>query len=297
MARVELSERIKNAPLILDGAMGTELIGRGITVPGCNDNLNVESPDDVIAVHASYLEAGSDAVITNTFSANSFGLARHNLVDRVSQINLEGTRIARKAAGDDRYVLGDIGPCGDFLEPLGAVKADELKLAFAQQAKALIDGGVDGIIIETMTALDELTVAIEAVRSISDVPVFVSLAFDTAGDDFRTMMGVGPAQAVEQLSKLGITAIGFNCGTLPMAGYVELTKAYAEALAGSDIALIAEPNAGQPELIDGKATYTLSPEDFADAMVKIKAAGAAIIGGCCGTTPGHIRALAEKIKD
>ena len=297
MARVELSERIKNAPLILDGAMGTELIGRGITVPGCNDNLNVESPNDVIAVHASYLEAGSDAVITNTFSANSFGLARHDLVDRVSQINLEGARIARKAAGDDRYVLGDIGPCGDFLEPLGAVKADELKLAFAQQAKALIDGGVDGIIIETMTALDELTVAIEAVRSISDVPVFVSLAFDAAGDDFRTMMGVGPAQAVEELSALGISAIGFNCGTLPMAGYVELTKAYAEALAGSDIALIAEPNAGQPELIDGKATYTLSPEDFADAMVKIKAAGAAIIGGCCGTTPGHIRALAEKIKD
>lgn len=296
MARVDLSERIKNAPLILDGAMGTELVGRGIIVPGCNDNLNIESPDDVIAVHASYLEAGADAVITNTFSANSFSLARHNLVSKVEQINLEGARIARKAAGDDRYVLGDIGPCGDFLEPLGAVKADELKLAFAQQAKALIEGGVDGIIIETMTALDELTVAIEAVRSVSDKPVFVSLAFDAAGEDFRTMMGVGPAQAVKQLSSLGITAIGFNCGTLPMAGYVELTKAYAKALAGSDIALIAEPNAGLPELIDGKAVYTLSPEEFADAAVEIKAAGAGILGGCCGTTPGHIRALAEKIK-
>ncbi len=296
MARVELSERIKNAPLILDGAMGTELIGRGITVPGCNDNLNVESPDNVIAVHASYLEAGSDAVITNTFSANSFSLARHDLVSRVEQINLEGARIARKAAGGDRYVLGDIGPCGDFLEPLGTVKTDELKLAFTQQAKALIDGGVDGIIIETMTALDELTIAIKAVRSISDVPVFVSLAFDAAGDDFRTMMGAGPAQAVEQLSALGIAAIGFNCGTLSMAGYVELTKAYAEALAGSDIALIAEPNAGQPELIDGKAAYTLSPEDFTDAMEKIKAAGAGILGGCCGTTPAHIKALAEKLK-
>lgn len=296
MARIELSERIKNAPLILDGAMGTELVGRGITVPGCNDNLNIESPDDVIAVHAAYLETGADAVITNTFSANSFSLARHDLVGRVERINLEGARIARKAAGDDRYVLGDIGPCGDFLEPLGSVKADQLKLAFAQQAKALVDGGVDGIIIETMTALDELTVAIEAVRSISDVPVFVSLAFDAAGDDFRTMMGVGPAQAVEQLSALGISAIGFNCGTLPMAGYVELTKAYAKALAGSDIALIAEPNAGQPELIDGKAVYTLSPEDFGDAAVEIKAAGAGILGGCCGTTPGHIRALAEKIK-
>lgn len=296
MTRIALSERIKNAPLILDGAMGTELVGRGITVPGCNDNLNIESPDDVIAVHASYLEAGADAVITNTFSANSFGLARHDLASKVEQINLEGARIARKAAGDDRYVLGDIGPCGDFLEPLGAVKADELKLAFAQQAKALIEGGVDGIIIETMTALDELTVAIETVRSISDVPVFASLAFDAAGDDFRTMMGVGPDQAVKQLSALGISAIGFNCGTLPMAGYVELTKVYAEALAGSDIALIAEPNAGLPELIDGKAVYTLSPEDFGDAAEKIKAAGASILGGCCGTTPAHIKALAEKLK-
>lgn len=296
MARVQLSERIKNAPLILDGAMGTELVGRGITGGGCNDKLNIESPDDVIAVHASYLEAGADAVITNTFSANSYTLARHNLADKVQQINLEGARIARKAAGDDRYVLGDISSCGDFLEPLGAVKADELKLAFAQQAKALIDGGVDGIIIETMTALDELAVAIEAVRSVSDVPVFVSLAYDAAGDDFRTMMGNSPAQAVEQLSKLGISAIGFNCGTLPMAGYVELAKAYAKALAGSDIALIAEPNAGQPELIDGKAIYTLSPEDFRNAAAEIKAAGAGILGGCCGTTPQHIKALAEKIK-
>ena len=251
MTRIALSERIKNAPLILDGAMGTELVGRGITVPGCNDNLNIESPDDVIAVHASYLEAGADAVITNTFSANSFGLARHDLASKVEQINLEGARIARKAAGDDRYVLGDIGPCGEYLEP---------------------------------------------VRSISDVPVFASLVFDAAGDDFRTMMGVGPDQAVKQLSALGISAIGFNCGTLPMAGYVELTKVYAEALAGSDIALIAEPNAGLPELIDGKAVYTLSPEDFGDAAEKIKAAGASILGGCCGTTPAHIKALAEKLK-
>ena len=295
MARIDLSERIKNAPLILDGAMGTELIGRGITVPGGNDNLNVESPDDVIAVHASYLEAGADAVLINTFSANSFGLARHDLVSRVEQINIEGARIARKAAGEGRYVLGDIGPCGDFLEPLGAVKADQLKLAFTQQAKALVDGGVDGIIIETMTAIDELIIAIEAVRGISDVPVFVSLAFDAAGDSFRTMMGVGPDQAVEELSALGISAIGFNCGTLPMAGYVELTKAYAKALVGSDTALIAEPNAGQPELIDGKATYTLSPEDFGNAAAEIKAAGAGILGGCCGTTPDHIRALSEKL--
>ena len=159
-----------------------------------------------------------------------------------------------------------------------------------------MDGSVDGFIIETMMALDEAVIAVDAIRSVSDLPVFASLAYDPAGQTFKTMMGISPEDVVEKLSGCGVDAIGFNCGTLDMEQYIQLTEIYAAALAGTDILLLAEPNAGRPELIDGRAVYNLSPEEFAEAAEKIYAAGAAIIGGCCGTSPAHIKALAEKLK-
>ena len=170
MATVKLNERINQGPFFLDGAMGTQLFARGVEAGRCNDYLNIESPDVVFDIHAAYFLAGSDAVITNTFGANKYALARHSLADKVGEINRGGAEIARKAAGDDKYVLGDIGPCGDFLEPLGNVKPDELRNAFADQAKTLAAGGVDGFIIETMTAIEEITVAIEGIKSVSDLP-------------------------------------------------------------------------------------------------------------------------------
>jgi len=297
MARVKLSERITEGLFFLDGAMGTQLFARGIEAGRCNDYLNIESGDIVFDIHTAYLQAGSDAVITNTFGANKYALTRHGHADKVARINLAGAGLARTAAGDDKYVLGDIGPCGDFLEPLGNVKSDELKEAFADQAKALADGGVDGLIIETMTAIEEITVAIEAVKSVSDLPIFASLAYDPAGEGFKTMMGIGPETAVAKLVPLEIAAIGFNCGTLDMAGYVKLAQVYADVIGAESIALLAEPNAGRPELVDGKAVYNLSPEDFAAACGQICAAGAKIIGGCCGTTPNHIKAMAQRIKN
>ncbi len=297
MARVKLSERITEGLFFLDGAMGTQLFARGIEAGRCNDYLNIESGDIVFDIHTAYLQAGSDAVITNTFGANKYALTRHGHADKVARINLAGAGLARTAAGDDKYVLGDIGPCGDFLEPLGNVKSDELKEAFADQAKALADGGVDGLIIETMTAIEEITVAIEAVKSVSDLPIFASLAYDPAGEGFKTMMGIGPETAVAKLVPLEIAAIGLNCGTLDMAGYVKLAQVYADVIGAESIALLAEPNAGRPELVDGKAVYNLSPEDFAAACGQICAAGAKIIGGCCGTTPNHIKAMAQRIKN
>ena len=297
MARVKLSERITEGLFFLDGAMGTQLFARGIEAGRCNDYLNIESGDIVFDIHTAYLQAGSDSVITNTFGANKYALTRHGHADKVARINLAGAGLARTAAGDDKYVLGDIGPCGDFLEPLGNVKSDELKEAFADQAKALADGGVDGLIIETMTAIEEITVAIEAVKSVSDLPIFASLAYDPAGEGFKTMMGIGPETAVAKLVPLEIAAIGFNCGTLDMAGYVKLAQVYADVIGAESIALLAEPNAGRPELVDGKAVYNLSPEDFAAACGQICAAGAKIIGGCCGTTPNHIKAMAQGIKN
>lgn len=296
MARDRLIDRISEAVFFLDGAMGTQLFARGIEAGECNDYLNIESPDLVAEIHTAYLQAGSDAIITNTFSANKYALARHGYVGKAAKINLAGTEIARKVAGEDKYVLGDIGPCGDFLEPLGNVKADELRQAFADQARALADGGVDGFIIETMTAIEEVTIAIEAVKSVSDLPIFVSLAYDPAGDVFKTMMGISPETAVGKLTPLGIAAIGFNCGTLDMVGYVKLAQIYADAIGTESIALLAEPNAGKPDLADGKAVYNLPPEDFAAACEQIHAAGTKIIGGCCGTSPDHIKTMVRKLQ-
>ena len=296
MASLKLRDRVKQGLFVLDGAMGTQLMAAGVETGKCNDYLNISSAEVVSGIHAAYFQAGSDGVIANTFGANRYVLARHGHQDKVKEINSAAAEIAVKTAGEGKYVLGDVGPCGDFLEPVGAVKPDELKAAFTEQAKALVDGGVDGFIIETMTALDEAAIAVEAIRSVSDLPVFASLAYDSAGQAFKTMMGISPGDVVEKLSGCGVDAIGFNCGTLNMEQYIQLTEIYAAALAGTDILLLAEPNAGRPELIDGRAVYNLSPEEFAEAAEKIYAAGAVIIGGCCGTSPAHIKALAEKLK-
>ena len=293
MTRVLLKDRLQQGVFFIDGAMGTQLIEAGAPAGCCNDYLNVESPDIVRTVHQKYLDAGVYAVITNTFGASGFALKRHGYGEKVREINLAAATLARDVAGDDKYVLGDIGPCGDFLEPLGMVKPEELKADFANQAAGLLAGVVDGFIIETMTALDEIEVAIQAVQSVSDLPIFVSLAYDPAGDAFRTMMGVSPAQAVETLSRCGIAALGFNCGTLDMPGYVALAAEYAQALKGTGVLLLAEPNAGRPELDGDRAVYKLSPDAYAEALEQIKDAGAAVLGGCCGTSPAHLGAAVD----
>jgi len=299
MPRMSLKERISGGIFLLDGAMGTQLIARGVQVGKCNDYLNVESPDVVSDIHRSYFEVGSDAVLTNTFGANKYALGRHGLAEEASKINSAGAQIARRAAGEGKYVLGDIGPSGDFLEPLGNLKPEELKEAFAQQAKALLDGGVDGFIIETMTALDEVTIAIEAVKSIGGaVPVLASMSFDRAGDDFKTMMGVDVETAVAKIISSGVDAVGFNCGTLSLDEYVELTERFVSSVKTLEQGTIifAEPNAGKPELVEDQAVYKVSPEDFAVAVEEIHSAGVNIIGGCCGTGPAHIAAIRKKLR-
>ena len=231
MARVDLAERLKQGVFFVDGAMGTQLIVRGVEVQDCADYLSVSSPEVVADVHRAYFNAGSDAIITNTFGANEYVLSRHGRADQVAEINLAAAQLAREAAGEDKYVLGGFGPCGDFLEPLGSVTESGLSNATKMQAEALLEGGVDGFIIETVTAIEELLVLVKAIRGVSaDLPLFASLAFDPAGDEARTMMGVDPAMAVEKLGSGGVTAIGFNCGTLSMEQYVGLRKCIARRL-------------------------------------------------------------------
>lgn len=284
---------------LLDGAMGTQLIARGVEPGRCNDWLNVELPAMVTEIHRAYFDAGSDAVITNTFGANRYALARHGCADKAFQINQAGAQVARRAAGDLRYVLGDIGPTGDFLEPLGTLRADEVRAAFIEQVKGLLEGGVDGLIIETMTALDELEVAIDAARSAGGgLAVFASMSFDKGGTGFRTMMGVDVPAATSRMLSLGVDAIGFNCGTASLNEYIDLSKAYVTAAKSSNakIRVFAEPNAGKPELQDGQAVYRVTPEEFATACTRIRDAGIHILGGCCGSTPDHIRAMAQTLK-
>jgi methionine synthase I (cobalamin-dependent) len=299
MAGISLRERIEQGVFVLDGAMGTQLFLRGVEVGACNDNLNVKSPDIVAEVHRAYLDAGSDAIITNTFGANKYALSRHGLGGKVAAVNRAGAEVARRAAGEEKYVLGDIGPSGDFLQPLGTLKADELEAAFAEQAQALVVGGVNGLIIETMTALDEVRIAIKAAKSAAGgLPVFASMSFDKAGGDFRTMMGVDVESAVAEMAAAGADAVGFNCGKATLDEYVELAKKLvAAAKSQSDETIVfAEPNAGKPELIEGQTVYRVSPEQFAEAAKKINAAGIKIIGGCCGTTPNHIAAAARALR-
>ena len=299
MSRLDLRSRIQEGVFLLDGAMGTQLFARGVEPGRCNDAICVESPDIVADIHRAYLEAGSDAVITNTFGASRYTLARHGCAEQVHAINQAGAAVARRAAGEDKYVLGDIGSTGDFLEPLGTLKADALREAFAAQAQGLLDGGVDGFIVETMTALEEIEVAVSAVQSLdSGLPIFASMSFDKTAADFRTMMGVDVTAAVTKLVSLDVDAVGFNCGTATLDEYVALAQAYVAAAraTGKEVIVFAEPNAGKPELLDGEAVYRVTPEEFAEAEKQILAAGIHVLGGCCGTAPPFIAAVAKALR-
>jgi len=299
MTRENLAYRIRQGLFLLDGAMGTELVARGLCAPGiCSDQLNLTAADMVCDIHRAYLEAGSDAIITNTFGANRFALARHGLADKVRQINTAAGQIARRAAGEQKYVLGDIGPSGDFLQPVGNLKPEALKEAFVHQAEGLLAGGVDGFIIETMTAIDEILIAVQAVKSVCALPVLVSVAFDRASEKFRTMMGLDVGGALAKILSLDVQAVGFNCGRMLLEDYEELARKYMTVtrFLKSDVPVLAQPNAGLPELIDDRAVYSVSPEQFAATAEKIYAADIRILGGCCGTRPEHIELMAKRLK-
>jgi 5-methyltetrahydrofolate--homocysteine methyltransferase len=299
MVRELLKKRIEKGLFMLDGAMGTLLMQSGIK-PGSSMILaNIEQGQIVAGIHKSYIDAGSDAVITNTFSANPYALKKYNLSDRVAEINKAAARLARQAAGDEKYVLGNLGPTGDFLEPVGALKPAEVLVAYMKQVQALLEAEVDGIIIETMTAVDEIKIAIQAVKKTNpQMPVFASMSFDPAAKSFRTPMGIDVSTAVSAMVDAGADYIGFNCGTIPIGDYERLASefvAISRAL-GENRPVYAEPNAGLPTLEEGKVYYGLQPDDFAVSMLDLYHTGVHIIGGCCGTTPDHIKATSALLK-
>lgn len=280
--------------ILADGAMGTMLFEAGLQFGDPPEVWNVAHPDRVRAVQRAYLDAGSQILLTNTFGGNRFRLGMHNLQARVPELNRTAAIITRAevdASGKSAVAAGDIGPSGEILAPLGTLEYAQAVDGFAEQAAALIAGGVDVIWIETMSALEEAQAAFAGVRRVApDIPIITTMTFDTRG---HTMMGVSPEQAVTALHKLGATAVGGNCGNGPDELLAVIQKMRAAA---PEVALVAKSNAGVPQLVQGKAVYGATPETMAACAAEMRAAGARIIGGCCGNTPAHLSAMAAALR-
>jgi len=287
-----LLETLAERRLVCDGAMGTQLMLAGLESGACGELWNLKHPDRVLAIQRNYVAAETDCLITNTFGANCISLKRHGADRDVRAINQAGVRLAREAFGDrPGFVLGDIGPLGAILEPYGDLPQADAQAALAEQAAALVEAGADAIIIETQTSLDELGLAIDAARAAGAPCVIGSLAYDLSADQlfYVTMMGVSPEQAAGFLEQRGAHVAGLNCGTgMDMPGAARVAQIYRQHCR---LPVMVQPNAGRPVLELGRAVYKQAPSDMARAVPDALAAGAGIIGSCCGSTPDHTRAI------
>jgi 5-methyltetrahydrofolate--homocysteine methyltransferase len=273
--------------IFIDGAMGTQLGEAGLEMGGQND---VTHPEAVQAVHERYAACGIDLLITNTLTMNRVSLESHKVGVDTREVNLAGVRLAKAAAHDGQYVLGDIGSTGKMLKPLGALADEDARATFGEQAAILAEGGVDGFIIETMFDLREALYALQAVKATSDLPVIASIAFNTAGNGGRTVMGNTARDCAQALTEAGACVVGANCGSLDPLEMAEVVALMREA---TSLPIIAQPNAGKARLVDKQAVYDMTPADFATGVEACVRAGARLVGGCCGTSPVHIKAMVE----
>lgn len=284
--------RLTNGPvLVADGAMGTMLQAAGLP-PGTPGEVWVmEQPEAVARVHQAYIEAGAELILSCSFGGTRARLGHVGLAERVAEVNRRAVEVARQAAAGRAFVAGDIGPLGELLAPLGKRTYEEAVELFAEQAAALAEAGVDVLYIETMSSLEEVRAAVEgARRAAPDLPLTVTLSFDTKG---RTHMGVRPEQAARTLSELGVTALGANCGAT-----LEMTEEAARKMqeTAPHLPLIVKPNAGIPKMEGGRIVYDATPEMMAGYARRFVEMGARIVGGCCGSTPAHIEAIARAVR-
>jgi 5-methyltetrahydrofolate--homocysteine methyltransferase len=292
--KIPILERLKQGPLLGDGAMGTQLMFAGLEQGNCGEEWNLTHPQKVLGIQKRYAEAGSDCILTNTFGGSRIMLNRHGNADNVVPINKAAVNIVNQAfsaVGREGYVIGDIGPFGGLMEPYGDFTEQQVRDAFTEQAKALVEAGADAIIIETQTSLEELGIGIEAAKEAGAACIIGSMAYDVTldGSTFRTMMGIDPERAAEFMEETGAHIVALNCGTrMDMERAKEAVERYKSA---TGLPVMAQPNAGQPKLIEMKVIYDETPAEMVKGVVPLLQSGANIIGGCCGSTPDHIRAF------
>ncbi len=286
MTRSFLDALTQPTPLLADGATGTMLQAAGLPVGEAPERWLLDNPVAIRKVAAQYVAAGSDMIYTCTFGASRVGLSRCGLEDKFETINRTAVELAREAAaGKNTFIVGSIGPTGEMLEPYGEFSLDEARASFAEQAALLAQTGVDALVCETFTDLQEALLAVSASKENASVPVLVSMAFELNG---RTMMGVTPEDAVFRLTDAGAAAVGSNCSVGPesLEQVIRAMKA-----ARPQARLLAKPNAGLPQVVNGHAVYNVGPAALAAFATRMKSLGVAVVGGCCGTTPEHLRAM------
>jgi 5-methyltetrahydrofolate--homocysteine methyltransferase len=295
-----LLEALKSRPLLGDGAMGTQLMFAGLEQGNCGELWNLTQPEKVLGIQRRYAAAGSDCILTNTFGGSRIMLNRHGVADNIVEINAAAVAIARQAfeeVGREGYVIGDIGPFGGLMEPYGEFTEEQVRSAFVEQAKALVDAGADAIIIETQTGLEELGLGIAAAKEAGAACIIGSMAYDVTldGSTFRTMMGVDPERAAEFMQDQGAHIVALNCGTgMDMPRARDAIERYREA---TGLPVMAQPNAGQPKLIEMKVVYDETPAEMAKGVVPLLEAGVNVLGACCGSTPDHIRAFRKAMDE
>ncbi len=286
------AELLNGHILVSDGAWGTFLQQKGLKPGECPEEWNISRPNDVLDIAQSYIAAGANLVETNSFGGSRFKLEKYGFGDRVFEFNKAAAEISRKAAGSDHFVLGSVGPTGKLLM-MGEVTEDELYEAFKEQSEALEAGGVDAIMIETMTDLDEARIAVKAAKENTNCEIFCTMTFQKIiGGEFRTMMGISPTEMAETIVEAGADLIGTNCGN-GMEDMIGMVKEIRRV--NATIPVLVHANAGMPCFVDGKTTFPETPEDMASRVNEIIAAGANIVGGCCGTTPEHIRKIRNAV--
>ncbi len=292
-ARKGLLERLADGDLLVfDGATGSYLQANGLEPGGCPELMNIESPEIITNMARQYFEAGSDMVLTNTFGANRIGLKRYDLEDSTREINIKAVENARAGAPSDGLVIGSIGPLGGLLEPLGDIPEDAAFDALVEQATALEEGGADGVMIETQIALEETLLGIKAAKEHTSLPVMATMVFDKGPRGYFTMMGVTPERAVEELEGAGADVVGTNCGN----GIERMVEIATLMRAVTDGYLAVQSNAGIPKLVKGENCYPETPEFMAEGYRKLADLPVNVLGGCCGTTAAHIRALVDAVK-
>ncbi len=288
----QLIKELERGVLLCDGAMGTQLMDAGLKGGEAPEILNLSEPEKIKAIHRAYFEAGCRIVETNTFGGSGLRLREFGLEDKMHQLNVQGVKLAKEVVGEGGFVAASVGPTAKFMEPLGPVSREEMEECFHQQAVALIEGGADAVCVETMMDTNEAMAAITGVKKAADVPILATMTFNPDKNGYRTLMGVDPATTAKELAEAGADVIGVNCVAGPEPA-LDIIREMKKAV--DSVMFMAQPNAGLPVVEGDSTVFPMGPEEMAQGMKAVLEEGVNLIGGCCGTTPEHMKLMAQLI--